>query len=257
VLYDKIGKAYVAQRVPDPRIAWALRSALGDCSSVVNVGAGAGSYEPADRPVVAIEPSMTMIRQRPPGAAPAIQAVAEQLPLRDQCTSAATAILTVHHWQDISQGIQELGRIARDCVAILTWDPDGPGFWLTDEYFPAIAARDRKRFPGLTDISRALGPVSVHPVPVPQDCIDGFLGAYWRRPHAYLDATIRSGMSGFSDLPDLDQGLLRLGSDLASGEWERRFGHLLHEGALDIGYRLVVARAGASSRMANRYRTSP
>lgn len=241
MLYDKIGKGYVAQRVPDPRIAALIDSALRDCDSVVNVGAGTGSYEPTDRPVVAVEPSMTMIRQRPLGAAPAIQAVAEHLPLRDQCTSAAMAILTVHHWHDVPRGLQELGRIARDCIAILTYDPDGPGFWLTDEYFPAIAEKDRRCFPGVAEISRVLGPVTVQPVPVPHDCIDGFLGAYWRRPRAYLDATIRSGMSAFSGLPNLDHGLMRLDRDLASGNWTRRFGHLLDRDSLDIGYRLVVA----------------
>jgi SAM-dependent methyltransferase len=242
MLYDTIGKAYARQRIPDPRIAMAIHHALGNAGSVVNVGAGTGSYEPVDRPVIAIEPSLTMIRQRAVGAAPAIQAVAESLPLRGRCTSAATAFLTIHHWSDVDRGLQELGRIARDSVVILTWDPAGPEFWLTDEYFPGIAEWDRRNFPGIADISRVLGPVSTYAVPVPHDCADGFLGAHWRRPEAYLDPAIRSGSSGFSKLPGLDQGLAQLRSDLASGEWNRRFGHLLGKSFLDLGYRLVVAR---------------
>jgi SAM-dependent methyltransferase len=241
MLYDRIGQSYVTRRVPDPRIAAMIHQALAGVESVVNVGAGTGSYEPRDRHVIAIEPSMTMIRQRPPGSAPAIQAVAEHLPLRDRCAAAATAMLTIHHWTDITRGLKELRRVARERVAILTWDPAAPAFWLTDEYFPGIIRRDRDKFPDIAEISRALGPVRTCPVPVPHDCIDGFLGAYWRRPHAYLDAATRSGISGFVDLPGLDAGLSRLRSDLASGDWMRRFGRLLERDVLDIGYRLVVA----------------
>jgi hypothetical protein len=150
----------------------------------------------------------------------------------------------MHHWSDVNRGLAELGRIARDRVVILTWDPAGPGFWLTDEYFPGIAERDRRNFPGIADIARVLGAVSTHTVPVLHDCVDGFLGAYWRRPAAYLDPTIRSGSSGFSNLPGLDEGLTRLQRDLDTGDWHRRFGHLLKEDSLDIGYRLVVTEAG-------------
>jgi hypothetical protein len=152
------------------------------------------------------------------------------------------AVLTVHHWSDRAQGLHELGRIARDRIAILTWDPAGPAFWLTEEYFPALLAKDRLRFPGVEEIFRALGDVSVHTVPIPRDCVDGFLGAYWCRPQAYLDPAIRSGMSGFAAIPKLDEGLVRLRRDLQTGEWERRFGHLLHQVSLDIGYRLLVVK---------------
>ena len=242
MLYDTIGTGYASRRLPDPRVAAALSRALGDAGSVANIGAGAGSYEPSDRFVVAIEPSMNMIRQRPRGSAPVIQAQAERLPLLDGCVSAAMAVLTVHHWPDRAQGLQELRRVARDHIAILTWDPAGPEFWLTEEYLPALVARDRQRFPGMEEISSALGRVSAHTVPIPHDCIDGFLGAYWRRPRAYLDPAVRSGMSGFAAMPGLEEGLSRLGRDLQTGEWERRFGHLLRRDSLDIGYRLVVAR---------------
>lgn len=242
MLYDTIGQDYIARRLPDPRIAALIHSALEGVESIVNVGAGTGSYEPTDVPVVAIEPSMTMIRQRPLRAAPAIQALAQKLPLRDGCSFGATAILTVHHWPELTRGLEELCRISRDRIAILTWDPDAPDFWLTNEYFPAVAERDRKRFPAMSTLSRILGKVSVRTVPVPGDCVDGFLGAYWRRPHAYLDARIRSAMSGFVDLPALEEGLLRLHTDLASGCWQQRFRHLLDKDCIDIGYRLVIAR---------------
>jgi SAM-dependent methyltransferase len=241
VLYDTIGIGYAARRQPDPRIVDALGIALTDSDSIANIGAGAGSYELLRRTVVAIEPSMEMVRQRQPGAAPAVQASAECLPLRDNCVSAATAILTTHHWTNLSQGLNELGRIARDRVVILTWDPDAPAFWLTGEYFPAMVERDRRRFPKMSSLSDTFGKVRVQVLPVPHDCIDGFLGAYWRRPLAYLDSTIRSGMSGFTGIAGVESGLTRLKGDLESGEWARRFGHLMNYDTLDIGYRLAIA----------------
>ena len=241
MLYDTIGTTYSAQRIPDARIARAIRGAFADSVSVANIGAGTGSYEPQDRFVVAVEPSMSMIHQRPLGAPPAIQATAERLPLRDGCVSAAMAILTLHHWADLIRGLQELGRIATDRIALLTWDPDAPAFWLTNEYFPAMATRDRLRFPSTGQIARTLGRVSNQVIPIPHDCSDGFLGAYWRKPYAYLDSSICSGMSGFVGISGMDDGLKRLRDDLNSGEWERRFGYLLRQDSLDIGYRLVVA----------------
>ena len=239
-LYDTIGSGYATQRVPDPRVAATLREALAAATTIANVGAGTGSYE-LPHTVVAIEPSMAMLRQRLPHAAPAVQAVAESLPLRDACVAAATAILTVHHWTDRNRGLQELARIARDRVAILTWDPDAPAFWLTEEYFPAIVDHDRRIFPSMTDFARALGRVSVRRIPIPHDCIDGFMGAFWRRPRAYLDAATRSGMSSFARLPGLEEGLGRLRHDLESGQWNQRHGHLANADSLDIGYCLVIA----------------
>ncbi|MET0281536.1 MAG: methyltransferase domain-containing protein [Steroidobacteraceae bacterium] len=240
-LYDTIGKGYAARRRTDPRIAAALWLALGDAEMVVNVGAGAGSYEPRDRAVVAVEPSLTMIRQRPPDAAPVLQAVAEQLPLRDASVAAAMAVLTVHHWRNVSQGLTEMRRVSRDRIVILTCDPAGPGFWLTDEYFPAIRTQDSRKLPGIPEFEAALGPVSVNTVPIPRHCQDGFLGAFWAHPHAYLDAGVRSGISVFAGLPGLQEGLLRLREDLDSGIWQRRFGALVAQDELDIGYRLVIA----------------
>jgi len=217
-----------------------LHSALADAETVANIGAGTGSYE-LPHTVVAIEPSMAMLRQRAPHAAPAVQAVAERLPLRDACVAAATAILTVHHWTDRAQGLQELARIARERVAILTWDPDAQPFWLTEDYFPAIVDQDRRNFPSIADFSRSLGRVTVQRIPIPHDCIDGFMGAFWRRPRAYLDAATRSGMSSLARLPGLEEGLGRLRHDLESGQWNQRHGHLANADSLDIGYCLVIA----------------
>ncbi len=194
-LYDEIGVGYTNSRRLDPRIATAILRALGEADTVVNVGAGAGSYEPSDRSVVAVEPSMTMIRQRRVGSAPAVQASATQLPFRNAAFEAALAILTVHHWPDRARGLGKLARVAQGRVVILTWDPATSGFWLVDDYFPEIVEIDRPTFPPIEEFSRALGRVDVHTLPIPHDCVDGFLGAYWRRPRAYLDASVRSAIS--------------------------------------------------------------
>ena len=243
-VYDTIGRGYAGQRRADPRLAAAIRSALGNARSVVNVGAGGGSYEPSDLSVLAVEPSREMIRQRPIGAAPAVQAVAERLPLADGSVDAALAVLTVHHWDDRAAGLAELARVARRRVVILTWDPArGDSFWLTAEYLPEIVAFDAGRFPSLGELERALGPLDARALPVPHDCVDGFLGAYWRRPEAYLDPDVRRAMSGFIQLSPgpADAGLARLAEDLGSGRWESRFGHLRARDEADLGYRLIVS----------------
>jgi SAM-dependent methyltransferase len=240
MLYDTLGIGYTTTRVPDARIATHLTSALGDANTIVNVGAGTGSYEPTDRLVVAVEPSMTMIRQRPMGSAPAIQALASSLPLRDNAAAAAMAVLTVHHWTDRSRALQELARVARDRLVIFTWDPAGPDFWLTDEYFPEIRLRDQQRFPSMGELTREFGHIKVETVAIPRDCTDGFLGAFWCRPNAYLDGAIRAGMSGFAASSGFEEGLEHLRSDLKSGAWEERFGHLRLQGQVDLGYRLAI-----------------
>jgi len=239
-LYDSIGRGYGARRKQDPRIAERILEALGPSRSVVNVGAGTGSYEPRDRALVAVEPSRVMIRQRPPEAAPAVRASATDLPFRDGSFDAALAVLTLHHWPDLPRGLAELRRAARRTVVILTFDPSAHGFWLTD-YFPEIPELDRRSLPALSEIERQLGRAQVFDVPVPCDCTDGFLGAYWRRPHAYLDPDVRSAISVFSRIGDVESGLARLRADLDSGEWHRRYGHLLGLPQLDVGYRLIVA----------------
>jgi SAM-dependent methyltransferase len=241
-LYDTIGRTYRRYRRPDPRIAAAIERALGGCVSAVNVGAGAGSYEPRGRKLVAVEPSLTMIRQRAPDAAPAVRAVAAALPFRDAAFDAALAILTVHHWPDGRRGLGELGRAARRRVVVLTHDPSAVGFWLED-YFPDIFRIDRHIFLPLGELRRILGRSQLIDVPIPRDCRDGFLGAYWARPAAYLEAGVRSATSSFAKLgeAELAGGLACLRADLASGAWQRRHGHVLAERELDLGYRLVVA----------------
>lgn len=239
-LYDTIGRGYRRQRRQDPRIAARILRALEGSSSVVNVGAGAGSYEPRDRKLVAVEPSMVMIRQRDRDAAPAVRASASNLPFRDETFDASLAVLTIHHWPDLGRGLCELRRAARRKVVILTCDPCVRGFWLTD-YFPEIVEIDRRSLPSLSALERHLGRIEVLDVPIPHDCTDGFLGAYWRRPEAYLRPDVRAAISTFSKLRDVEQGVGALRRDLASGEWHRRYGGLLRRSTLDLGYRLVVA----------------
>jgi SAM-dependent methyltransferase len=241
-LYDTIGLNYAALRRPDPRIARAITQALGAAASVVNVGAGAGSYEPADRRVIAVEPSVAMLRQRRPDSAPAVQALATDLPFRDHAFDAALAVLTVHHWADRARGLAELRRVARERVVIFTWDPAWTGFWLVEDYFSDIAGIDRPIFPTLDELRRILGPIESRPLPIPHDCVDGFLGAYWRRPHAYLDPAVRGAISTFSRI-DAEPALARLGRDLEDGTWMRRHGRLSALAELDLGYRLVVTAA--------------
>lgn len=249
-LYDSIGLGYAGFRRPDRRIASAIEAALGDAASVVNVGAGTGSYEPRDRTVFAVEPSEVMIRQRPADAAPCLRSTAEALPLESTSVDAALAVLSVHHWTDLERGLGEMRRVARKRAVLLTWVPDAAPFWLTADYLPEITAYDRKRFPAtaalVAMLERIVGPVRMAPLAIPHDCTDGFLAAYWRRPEAYLSADIRSAMSPFSQI-DPAAGLARLRSDLASGRWAERNGHLLTLDALDAGYRIVSCEIGGVS----------
>jgi SAM-dependent methyltransferase len=238
--YDAIGHSYSARRQPDPRLAARLDALLGD-NTVLNVGAGTGSYEPVRSGVVAVEPSTVMLNQRAPSAAPAVQAVAEALPFQDQAFDVVLAILTVHHWSDQRRGLEECARVARDRVVILTWDPDADGFWLVRDYFPDILAIDRRVFPSMELLRAVLGPIDVQPLPIPRDCVDGFLGAFWLRPEAYLDEEVRGGISAFSRLTSIGPQLERLEHDLVSGDWERRNAELRHRTDLDVGYRLVMA----------------
>ena len=243
-LYDAIGVGYGRHRRPDPRIAAAISDALGAAESVLNVGAGSGSYEPSDRTVVAVEPSLAMIRQRPTGRAAVVQASATHLPFADDSFAASLAVLTVHHWPDRARGLAELSRVTGQRVVILTWDPAFSGFWLVDDYFPEIWAIDRPIFPSIDELRRALGNVESHPLLVPHDCTDGFLGAYWRRPDAYLDPGVRGAMSTFAKISDVESGVTHLRRDLEDGTWQRRHGHLLEQHELDLGYRLVIALSG-------------
>jgi SAM-dependent methyltransferase len=275
--YGTLGAGYATHRRPDLRIARFIWAALGDARTVLNVGAGTGSYEPAVRRIVAVEPSAVMIGQRSRGAAPVVQGRAESLPFADRSFDVALAILTVHHWASAPAGLAELRRVSRRQV-VLTWDPEVTAdFWLVKDYLPEIAARERglaclgvvtrelarggvlacggvlarggvlvgrggepvgRGVPGLHS-----GELVVREVPVPGDCSDGFLGAHWRRPEAYLNPAVRAAMSGIALL---DQDVVsaaagRLAADLTSGRWHEHHGHLLQRSELDLGYRLVVA----------------
>ena len=237
--YDTIGINYAELRRPDGRIARIVESALGSAQTVLNVGAGTGSYEPADRLVTAVEPSREMIRKRKAAAAKAVQASAEDLPFEDKSFDAAMAILTIHHWPDKEAGLREMRRVTRGRIVLLTFDPAHRP-WLT-AYLPELAALDEAQMPAMADYERWLGPVQITPVLVPHDCSDGFLYAYWRRPEAYLDARIRSGSSSFWAIGSAEAGLQNLSRDLETGAWERRYAELLTLDEYDAGYRLVVA----------------
>ena len=240
--YDVIGRTYTRTRATDPRIAAAIWEALGDARTVVNVGAGTGNYEPPDREVTAVEPSAVMIAQRPPGAAPAVQASAEELPFEDGSFDAAMAVLTIHHWTDWRRGIEELRRVARR-VVVFTWDPTFVRrLWITAEYFPFVADEEAT-FPSLADQVGAVRATRVTMVPIPHDCEDGFYGAYWQRPEAYLDPEVRAGVSVLASRSpeELAPGLAQLEEDLRTGAWAERHADLLEREALDLGYRLLVA----------------
>lgn len=238
--YDSIGVNYAELRRPDPRIAASIEARLGAARTILNVGAGTGSYEPADREVTAVEPSIEMIRQRRSAAARVIRASAEALPFGDKAFDASMAVLSIHHWADKAAGLREMRRVTSGPIVLLTFDPAARP-WLTD-YLPELAALDEQQMPAMAEYTRWLGPVDVAPLLVPHDCSDGFLYAYWRRPAAYLDARIRSGSSSFWTVADVGPALERLEDDLATGAWHRRYAHLLALPAYDAGYRLVVSR---------------
>lgn len=240
-LYDRIGIGYSDYRRPDVRIAAQVEFALGPARTVLNIGAGTGSYEPPSLNVVAVEPSAEMVDQRDSGAPPVVRAVAERLPFRNGSFDATLAILTLHHWPEWREGLREMKRVARQRAVILTFDPQHSGFWLVQQYFPEILEIDRQIMPSIAEIESEVGPVEIRRVPIPSDCTDGFLGAYWQRPHMYLDPGARGAISTFAKLRDVQDGLDRLGRDLASGKWERHHSSLKGISELDIGYRLLVA----------------
>ncbi|HYJ22288.1 MAG TPA: class I SAM-dependent methyltransferase [Solirubrobacterales bacterium] len=247
--YDRIGVGYRQVRRPDPRIAARIEAALGDARSVVNVGAGTGSYEPAGREVTAVEPSQVMIEQRPAGAAPAIQASAEDLPFADDSFDAALAIITVHHWADPSAGLTEMARVARHRVVLLAFDPAPiESLWL-GEYFPHAVAIHRETMPPLEQLAAALGPsTTVEAIPIPRRCEDGFFIALWDRPELHLDPRVRRASSVWHAMAaaEIEPGLAALEADLESGAWDERHGALRTAPELDVGLRLLSAAPSAA-----------
>ena len=242
--YDRHGAGYAQVRRTDPRIAALVHAALGDAVSVLNVGAGAGSYEPTDRDVTAVEPSEVMRAQRPAHLSRALDGVAEELPFEDDAFDAAMATITVHQWRDLERGLEEMRRVTRGPVVTLTFDPAVlDHFWL-NHYIPEIIAAERPRYPEIERIRGLLGGHStVAPVPVPIDCVDGFGEAFYGRPEALLDPAVRAAQSGwaFVDPPTIDRFVDHLRSDLDSGEWDRRFGHLRSQSEYFGSLRLLTA----------------
>ena len=225
--YERTGSGYEVHRRADPRIAARVDAALGDAQTVLNVGAGAGSYEPAGRRVIAVEPSAAMRLRRAPGSAPVVGASAEALPFADRSVDAAMAIFTLHQWADVRRGLAEMRRVARGRVVIMTLDTDLLDEWWFAHYLPERIASERRRFPSVAEIAGAFdGAVTVAPVPVPADCTDGFIEAFYARPEALLDPAVRAAQSGwqFVDADVVRRGLSRLRADLASGRWDEAFG---------------------------------
>jgi SAM-dependent methyltransferase len=242
-LYDTIGATYTVTRRTEPRIAAQVWAALGDAQTVLNIGAGTGSYEPFDRHVLAVEPSAVMRSQRPAGAAPCVAGYAERLPFKDQSFDAAMAFATVHHWRDPITGLREMRRVARR-VVVFTHDTSDAGwlrrFWLTRDYLPEVADLVAGR-PSLTELAHAIG-ARTEPVLIPWDCVDGFFEAYWRRPEAYLDENVRRGVSVWAKVgPDAERSAVRsLRDDLASGRWAERNRDLVDLDAAELGLRLLI-----------------
>ncbi|MFE2151052.1 MerR family transcriptional regulator [Streptomyces lavendulae] len=243
-LYERIGSAYPATRRTEPRIAEKIWEALGDARTVLNVGAGTGSYEPTDREVTAVEPSAVMRAQRPAGAAPCVAAGAERLPFADRSFDAAMAVSTVHHWPDPVAGLREMKRVA-DRVVVFTYDAGSPGwlerFWLTRDYLPEFGDL-LAGWPSLADMTRAIGG-RAEPVLIPWDCADGFFEAHWRRPEAYLEEHVRRAVSVWTRVgPEAEERAVNeLREDLASGCWAERNRDLVALDTAELGLRLIVA----------------
>jgi SAM-dependent methyltransferase len=244
VPYDRLGRGYSRVRRPDPRIAAQIDAALGDARTVLNVGAGTGSYEPTGRVVTAVEPSVEMIGQRPSGSAPAVQASAEDLPFPDDSFDAAMAVLTAHHWADLDAGLAEMRRVSRERIVIVAFDPEAlADLWIARDYFPEMLSLKRRSGASSGELMARLPGSTSAPIPVPRDCTDLFFAALWARPEMLFDEEVVQPLWVWQSISEEARrsGRERLGVDLESGAWERRFGHLRALRALDVGLRLVSA----------------
>ena len=243
--YDTHGQKYSGQRKTDPRIAAFIHKALADSETVINIGAGSGSYEPEDKYVIAVEPSITMRTQRiANGKIPAINAKADSLPFDDRSFDAAMAMVTVHHWPDIEKGISEIRRVTKKRIVIMTFDPDAlDDFWNVN-YFPQLIEIERARYPSITRLQKALSAkTEVIKIPIPLDCVDGFQETYYGRPEAFLEKEVRMAQSAWGFLPaDLEKKYLQnLSNDLQSGAWDKKFGHFRTQPNFTGALRLIVA----------------
>lgn len=245
--YDTIGRRYATTRREDPRLRDRIVGVLAGCRTVVNVGAGAGSYEPRDRYVIAIEPSEVMVAQRPADLAPAIRGTAAPLPLRDDSVDAAMAILTIHHWDaQLEPGVRELRRVARGPVVIVTYDARvSAKMWLMRDYFPEAAGLDHATFPAIDRLAAWLGGnVEVETILVPRDTPDWSLGSFWAHPERVLDESARNATSAFARMQAavVNRVVAEVDRDLQNGSWDQRNGHLRELGEFDAGMRLVVSQ---------------
>lgn len=242
--YDKGGQFYSGIRKPDPRIASAIHAALGGSRTVLNVGAGAGSYEPGDRYVVPLEPSQSMRKQRPRNLAPALNGSVESIPFDDEAFDAAMGVLTVHHWKDRTKCLRELRRVTSGPIVLMTFDPEAPTeFWMGD-YAPELVEIERKRYGTIRSITDVLGgDCRVEPIAIPKDCTDGFQVAFYARPEAFLQKEVRKSQSAWSFLSgDVEERIVQnLSRDLSSGTWEKKYGHLRQRATINCQLRLIVA----------------
>ncbi len=246
--YDELGVGYARARRADPEIAARIDAALGDARTVVNVGAGTGSYEPPGREVTAVEPSAVMIEQRPATASPVVQASAERLPFGDRSFDAAMAVLTIHHWADAVAGLSEVRRVARRRIVLVTFDPEAlAGLWIARDYFPEILGLRRQSTTTSMELATTLPNVTSSALPVPRDCEDHFFAAFWARPEMLFDDETMRPMWVWQSISEEAKrtGRDRLAVDLKSGAWEERYGHLRSQAELDVGLRIVRSEVAA------------
>ena len=245
--YDQLGQSYSGYRKTDPRIAQYVYDALADAKTILNVGAGSGSYEPADKYVVAIEPSVTMRKQRiDNGRIPAINAKADNMPFDDKSFDASMAMVTIHHWPDIDKGLKEMRRITRNQVIVMSFDPDSlDNFWNAN-YFPELIEVEKARYPSIESIDKSLGGnCEIIPIPIPLDCLDGFQEAFYGRPEAFLEKEVRMSQSAWGFLPEgLEEKLVQaLKNDLESGEWDKKYGHFRTQATFTCALRLIISKS--------------
>ncbi len=245
-IYNKIGNKYSVRRCTDPKIESQIHKELLNSTMILNIGAGTGSYEPIDKKLVAVEPSIEMIRQRSEKSHPVKQAKADFLPFSDKYFSHTMTILSMHHWEKREKAYLEIKRVTRDKFIAITWFPELASFWLTKDYFPEIYEIDTKIFPSINELNKHFNNIEIKPLLIPDDCRDGFLACFWKRPEAYLDSNVRLAMSTFSKIKYLDDGLNRLKNDIESGLWHKKNIDLLNSSYLDVGYRIITVDLSAN-----------